>query len=129
MYRVSPNGETPSPQQFVFTVINHHRRSFLIRGDFFTAALLRLRSFSIRPVLIEHVLPDLGVKSDGMGNELGWHSSISIARSGVRFAMHCNLMSACLWRRRMLCEEYACASSDSDGLGEDVALKSDMLKS
>lgn len=75
-----------------------------------------------------HVLPERRVTS-GNGIELGWHSSISMARSGVHFAKHCNLMSACRWRLRMLCEEYDCASSESDGLGEDVTLIADMLKS
>lgn len=41
-----------------------------------------------------HMLPDRGVKSLGIGNELGWHSSMSIAKSGVLFARHCNLMKA-----------------------------------
>ena len=106
-----------------------HRRSFLMRGDFLTAALLRRRSFSTRPDMFAHVPPDRGVKSLGIGSELGWHSSMSMARSGVLFARHCSRMSACRCRLLMLCDENACASSDSDGLGDEVALRSDMLKS
>ncbi len=101
-----------------------YRRSFLIFGDLRTAALLRLRSFSMRPLVMLHVLPERGVRSLGMGSELGWHSSRSMARSGVLFARHCNLISAVRCRLRRLCDEHACASSDNDGLGEDVALKS-----
>lgn len=71
-----------------------HRRSFLIFGDFLTALLL-LRSFSTRPLVTLHVLPERMETSPGSGIELGWHSSISIARSGVHLAKHCNLISAC----------------------------------
>lgn len=51
--------------------VQRHRRSFLIFGDFLTAMVLHLRSFSTRPLVILHVLPDLGVESQGIGNELG----------------------------------------------------------
>jgi len=95
-------------------------------GDLRTATLLRLLSFSILPLVM---LPDLGVKSLGIGSELGWHSSRSIAKSGVRFARHCNLMKAVRCLPRRLCDEHAWASSDNDGLGDDVALRSDMPKS
>jgi len=64
------------------------------------------------------------------GSDEGWHSSISIARSGVRVARHCRRTSACRWRRRIVYDDNACASSDNDGRGEDVAsIVSDIDKS
>lgn len=52
-----------------------------------------------------------------------------MARSGVRVAKHCSRTSACLCLLLIVYEEYACASRDSEGRGEDVALKLAMLKS
>ena len=93
------------------------------------AALLRLLSFSTRPLVMLHVLPERGVKSFGKGNELGWHSSINIAKSGVLLAIHCNLINACRCLLRMLCDENDCASRESEGRGEEVTLRFVMLRS
>lgn len=46
---------------------------------------------------------------------------MSMARSGVREARHCSRTNACRWRRRIVYDDNACASSDSDGRGDDVA--------
>jgi len=64
------------------------------------------------------------------GNDEGWHSSMSMARSGVRVARHCSRTSACRCRRRRVYDDNACASRDNDGRGEDVAtIVSDMERS
>lgn len=64
------------------------------------------------------------------GKELGWHSSISMAKSGALDTRHCSRTSACRCLRRIVYDESACASRDNEGRGDDVAtMTSDMLKS
>src|SRR5437764_13527527 len=65
--------------------------------------------------------------SSGNGIELGWHSSTSIIRSGVRCARHCRRTRACRWRRRSAKGRLLFAPIELRGM--DVILKSDMDKS
>ena len=108
---------------------------FLILGAFLTAANDGVRSFSTRPELVplppnpDRLLDELVRPFDvyafnipvSSGNDDGWHSSMSMAKSGVRVARHCSRTKACRWRRRRVYDDNACASSDNDGRGEDVA--------
>ena len=108
---------------------------FLILGAFLTVVTEVVRSFSIRPELDPFPNADTSLDepcipldeptafniSVSSGSDDGWHSSMSIARSSVREAWHCNRTNACRCRRRTVYDDIAWASSDSDGRGDDVA--------
>jgi len=106
------------------------RSRFRILGGFLTDALA-LEAFSIRPLRLV-VLPDLlgpaHTGSGASGIELGWHSSNNIARSGALLARHCSRTRACRCRLRIVCDDSACASRLRLGRGEDVVLRSVMLR-
>lgn len=119
----------------LYTIINCHVihlvSRFLIRGIFLTLAQRSLSTLETLAVLELRLdlVPACHKGSLLRGMLLGWHSSINIARSGARFARHCNLTNACLCLRRCVYDDNACASSESDGRGDDVACRSRMLKS